>query len=164
MWLNVVILSMEQMLSVLHTIAAAAAAAAAATGEIRFERADACALPTELGSFDVCLLANLLCRLPSPHACLERLGGADGLVKPGGLAVVGSPYTWMEEHTPRARWLGGFATPRGERVYSDGTLRSMMEELGFELLDEEQMPLLIREHERKYQLIVSHAMVFRRAL
>jgi SAM-dependent methyltransferase len=72
-----------------------------AAGDILFERADACALPHELGRFDACLLGNLLCRLPSPKACLSRLGGPDGLVKPGGLAVVVSPYTWMEEHTPK---------------------------------------------------------------
>ena len=29
-------------------------------------------------------------------------------------------------------------------------------------MHDEQMPLLIREHARKYQLIFSHAMVFRR--
>ena len=52
---------------------------------------------------DACLLANLLCRLPDPSACLARLSGPDGLVKPGGIAVVVSPYTWMEEHTPRQR-------------------------------------------------------------
>ena len=72
-----------------------------AAGDILFERADACALPHKLGGFDACLLGNLLCRLPSPKACLSRLGGPDGLVRPGGLAVVVSPYTWMEEHTPK---------------------------------------------------------------
>ena len=71
--------------------------------------------------------------------------------------------TWMDEHTPRDRWLGGFVAPDGEPVRSDTTLRAYMADLGFELLGEEDMPLLIREHERKYQFIVSHAMVFRRA-
>jgi len=139
-----------------------AIAAAEATGDIRFERADACALPRELGSFDACLLANLLCRLPSPQACLDQFGGTDGLVKPGGLAVVVSPYTWMEEHTPKDTWLGGYTAADGTKVYSDATLRATFAANGFDLLDEEDMPLLIREHSRKYQLIVSHAMIFRR--
>ena len=132
-------------------------------GRVDFRRGDACALPEEeLGAFDACLLANLLCRLPSPSACLRSLGGPSGLVKPGGLAVIVSPYTWMEEHTPRDGWLGGYASGNGTRVYSDATLRSLMDECGFELLGEEDMPLLIREHARKYQMIVSHAMVFQR--
>ena len=131
-------------------------------GTIDFRRGDACALPMELGAFDVCLLANLLCRLPSPSACLRSLSGPRGLVKPGGLAVIVSPYTWMEEHTPRDTWLGGYSTPGGERIVSDATLRALMAELDYELLDEENMPLLIREHERKYQFIISHAMVFQR--
>lgn len=45
---------------------------------------------------------------------------------------------------------------------TDDALREIFAERGFELLGEEDMPLVIREHERKYQLIVSHAMVFRR--
>ena len=193
-----------------------------AAGDIQFERADACALPHELGGFDACLLGNLLCRLPSPKACLSRLGGPDGLVRPGGLAVVVSPYTWMEEHMPKetvracrqtaclashnlslplaaspclspspshflsqhlgsrlanavsfltsplpssppcAQWLGGFTTADGERILSDATLRTLFAEIGFDELHQEDMPLLIREHKRKYQLVVSHAMVFRR--
>jgi len=140
----------------------AASIGEAPSGHVAFERADACALPHELGQFDACLLANLLCRLPSPQSCLARLGGETGLVKPGGLAVVVSPYTWMEEHTPKETWLGGYTKPDGHKVFTDATLRSLFAENGFDLLDEEDMPLLIREHERKYQLIISHAMIFRR--
>ena len=138
------------------------AVASAAQGEVVFARADACALPRALGNFDACLLANLLCRLPSPRACLEQLGGPSGLVRPGGLAVIVSPYSWMEQHTPKSTWLGGYVGADGQPVYSDAALRALLDEHGFDLLDEEDMPLLIREHQRKYQLIVSHAMVFRR--
>ncbi len=82
-------------------IARIAAEDAAHAGNTTFKRADACALPPDLRGFDAVLMANLLCRLPSPKACLGRLGGPLGLVKPGGLAVIVSPYTWMEQHTPR---------------------------------------------------------------
>ena len=77
--------------------------------------------------------------------------------------MIVSPYTWMDEHTPRDAWLGGYRTADGAAVHSDETLRRVMAELGFRLLGEEDMPLLIREHARKYQFIVSHAMVFQRA-
>ena len=107
------------------------------------------------------LLANLLCRVPSPKAVLGRLGGPRGLVRPGGLAVVVSPYTWMEEHTPREVWLGGYRDADGRPVDSAATLEKELS-ADFRLVHEEQMPLLIREHARKYQLIISHAMVFQR--
>ena len=68
----------------------------------------------------------------------------------------------MEEHTPKSTWLGGYTEPNGRRVLSDDSIRGILTGNGFELLDQEDMPLLIREHQRKYQLIVSHAMIFRR--
>ncbi len=63
---------------------------------VSFRQADACSLPAELMDFDAVLLANLLCRLPSPKALLGRLGGPRGLVKPGGLLAIFSPYSWLE--------------------------------------------------------------------
>ena len=83
-------------------------------------------------------------------------------MKPGGLAVIVSPYTWMEEHTPKEVWLGGYTdAATGEPVESSATLRKLLS-ADFDLVHDEQMPLLIREHARKYQLIISHAMVFQR--
>ncbi|HNH76074.1 MAG TPA: methyltransferase domain-containing protein, partial [Candidatus Obscuribacter sp.] len=130
---------------------------------VTFRQADACALPADLLDFDAVLLANLLCRLPSPAACLGRLDGDRGLVKPGGIVVVVSPYTWMERFTPREVWLGGYQDDEGREHYSEEGLQAALGK-NFDLLDKHDMPLLIREHERKYQYIVSQAMVFRRRL
>lgn len=130
---------------------------------VTFRQADACALPADLLDFDAVLLANLLCRLPSPAACLGRLDGDRGLVKPGGIVVVVSPYTWMERFTPREVWLGGYQDDEGREHYSEEGLQAALGK-HFDLLDKLDMPLLIREHERKYQYIVSQAMVFRRRL
>jgi len=142
-------------------IAKLEAGSEATAGRVVFEVGDACALTPELGTFDVVLMANLLCRLPDPQACLSQLSNPRGLVRPGGLAVIISPYTWMVEHTPRELWLGGYSNSDGGRVYSNDTLVHLLSP-EFTLLREEEMPLLIREHKRKYQYIVSHAMVFRR--
>lgn len=127
---------------------------------VRFRRADAVALPAELEGFDAVLLANLLCRVPSPSAVLGRMGGPRGLVRPGGVLVIVSPYTWMEQFTPKEVWLGGFLREGNEVRSSDG-LRAQLEP-GFELLEELHMPLVIREHARKFQLIISHGTVWRR--
>lgn len=124
---------------------------------VRFEVGDAMALPGSLGSFDLVLAANLLCRLPEPRLLLERF--AD-LVKPGGRLVITTPMTWMEEHTPRVHWLGG--TERDGVCLN--TRRSIHEALGeaFELVTSDDLPFLIREHARKYQWSVAELTVWRR--
>ncbi|CAF5118450.1 unnamed protein product, partial [Rotaria magnacalcarata] len=45
---------------------------------IRFEVGDACSLPLYLKDFDAVILANVLCRLPKPSICLERMQGNNG--------------------------------------------------------------------------------------
>ena len=65
---------------------------------VRFEQGDACHLRGDLGRFDLVLMANLIDRLPDPARCLARL---PGLVTPGGWLIITSPYTWLEEYTPR---------------------------------------------------------------
>ena len=44
------------------------------------------------------LAANLICRLPRPMDFLNRL---KELVVPAGIVVITSPYTWLEEYTPK---------------------------------------------------------------
>jgi 5-histidylcysteine sulfoxide synthase/putative 4-mercaptohistidine N1-methyltranferase len=128
---------------------------------VHFRQADACALPAELMDFDAVLLANLLCRLPSPKALLGRLGGPLGLVKPGGLLAIFSPYSWLEQFTPLEAWLGGFER-EGQPIASAAALTAFLTAEGFDLLREADVPLTIREHARKYQYIVAHATLWRR--
>lgn len=67
------------------------------------------------------------------------------------------------EYTPRNRWLGGFIDPvAGQPVHSKDRLNELMESLGFMKIHEEQLPLVIREHRRKYQYIISEATGWRR--
>lgn len=112
---------------------------------------DACAIPASLGQFDAMLGANLLCRLPDPHACLKQL---PYLIRPGGVVLFVSPFSWLPSFTPREMWLG----PVGA---SEKELCAEMKSLGFELVEEKDLPLVIREHRRKYQYIVSYGSVFR---
>lgn len=119
---------------------------------ITFEVGDATALRNDLGSFDIVLAANLLCRVPDPNAVLTRLSD---LVNPGGQLVLTSPYTWMEDYTPKERWLGGFYKD-GEAVRSLATLKSVLS-TDFELERVVDMPFLIREHSRKFQWSVAQA-------
>lgn len=122
---------------------------------VEFQQGDAMNLPAEIGEFDVVLAANLICRLSRPRLFLERL---PGLVKKGGQLLLCTPWTWLEEFTPEAEWLG--ARRRGD-VKSHEALKVILEP-DFELVQEKALPFLIREHQRKYQWGVSHGSAWRR--
>lgn len=126
---------------------------------VEFKQMDVMCIPPDTGSFSAVLAANVLDRLSSPSTLLARLGGPRGLVRPGGILVVSSPYTWMEQYTPRDLWLGGVETPDGGRRSIDGIKQVLSQH--FDHLDTVQVPLAIREHARKFEYVVSEATVWR---
>lgn len=106
-------------------------------------------------------MANLLCRLTNPMSCLSRMSGGRGIVKPGGLLVITTPFTWSEQFTPRDLWLGGYKDDDGTAHMSrDGLVSALSGE--FDLKHSFDMPLVIREHYRKYQLITTLCTVWQR--
>jgi SAM-dependent methyltransferase len=107
-----------------------------------------------LKSFDLVLAANLLCRLPEPKCLLERL---PALVRSGGQLLLTTPFTWLEEFTPRANWLGGTS----ETGRSFDALRRALEP-AFTLEHRVELPFLIREHARKFQYGVTLGTRWRR--
>ena len=111
-----------------------------------FEVGDAMSLREDLGSFDLVLAANLLCRLPDPRKFIDRL---PSLVRPGGQLLLTTPFTWLEEFTPRKDWIGG-----REGESSADALRALLSP-HFELRFQKDLPFLIREHARKYQWSVA---------
>jgi putative 4-mercaptohistidine N1-methyltranferase len=113
---------------------------------VRFAVEDAMSLPESLSNFDVVHAANLLCRLPDPRVFLRRL---PELVKPGGHLLLTTPFTWLEEFTPRAHWIGGT-----ENATSAEALDALLAE-HFTLEHVQELPLLIREHARKFQWSVA---------
>lgn len=121
---------------------------------VSFEVGDAMALRGDMGSFDVVVAANLICRLPEPRKFLDRL---PDLVIPGGQLVLATPFSWLEEYTPVENWLGGTrAQPSGFE-----TLREILGP-SFELEQTTDLPFLIREHSRKYQYGISLGSRWRR--
>lgn len=125
-------------------------ARARCAGNTHFLHGDAMNLPEDLGSFDRVHAANLLCRLPQPEKLLGRL---PSLVKPGGLLVLATPCTWLEEFTPRENW-------------PETTTRDWLEKHlagSFTLEKETDEPFLIRETARKFQWSRSLVTVWRRS-
>jgi putative 4-mercaptohistidine N1-methyltranferase len=116
------------------------------TARLKFEVGDAMDLRAGLGTFDVVLAANLLCRLPDPRVFLARV---PELVKSGGQLLLTTPFTWLAEFTPREKWIGG----TGESESADELTRLL--EPHFELKSSKEIPFLIREHARKYQWSVA---------
>lgn len=107
------------------------------------------------GRFDAVLMSNLLCRLPDPAACLAQFVGAASPLTEGGILVLASPNTWMEQYTPVEKFL--------DAPDSDGAIEVLASLLpGFELLHQQDLPFMIREHRRKYEYVVSHVTIWRR--
>lgn len=127
---------------------------------VYFQIADATMLPNHFSQFDAVLVANLLCRLPSPKACLTRMFGAHGLVKVGGLLLITSPYSWLEQFTPKSAWLGGKILNNTAIQSIDGLHATL--DGHFKLIAEKNIPLVIREHARKYEYIITHGTMWQR--
>ncbi len=124
---------------------------------VMFEHGDACKLRTDLGVFDLVLMANLIDRLPHPRSCLQR---TPSLVRAGGILVITSPYTWLEEFTPRKHWLGGIER-HGKPTRTLDSLKLILKR-DFSLVVRKDLPFLIREHARKFQWGVAEATVWKR--
>jgi len=139
--------------------------AGCAPARCQFVQGDACALDVPAlqamaggaGRFRLVHAANLLCRLPDPAKLLAAL---PHLVAPRGLVVFFSPYSWLKQYTPRDKWLGARAGAGEKR--SAQALAHAMGAHGFKLVHEEDVPFLIREHARKFQLGFAHCTVFER--
>lgn len=125
---------------------------------VEFWQGDACNLKDVFTGFDLILAANLIDRLYSPRRFLDDVARR---LNPGGLLVLASPYTWLEEHTRRDEWIGGFKKD-GE---SYTTLDGLKDHLGatFELVQGPQaVPFVIRETRRKHQHTLSELTVWKR--
>jgi len=79
-------------------------------------------------------------------------------LKPGGQLVITSPFTWLEEFTPRSEWLGGFFRA-GQPLKTLDALHFHLDR-AFALIATRDMPFLIREHARKFQWGIAQATVW----
>jgi SAM-dependent methyltransferase len=103
---------------------------------------DLAAFPNQ--AIQVVSAINLIDRLPHPRRFLLQL---PRLLAPGGQLLIASPFTWLEEHTPVEEWL------------SSAQVRSLLRPF-FRLARHGDVPFVIREHRRKYQLGVAEVFTF----
>lgn len=123
---------------------------------ISFMQGDACNLAAKFTDYDLAFAGNLIDRLYDPK---KFLGSIHERIRTGGLLVLTSPYTWLEEFTERAKWIGGFKAATGE---SFTTLDGLKEVLapGFRLIDTKDIPFVIRETRRKFQHTIAEMTVW----
>ncbi len=125
---------------------------------VDFVQGDACNLKPLYAGYDLILAANLIDRLHSPRKLLESIHER---LNPGGLLVIASPYTWLEEHTVRAEWIGGFKKDGENQTTLDG-LKAILGQ-HFRLLSEPvSLPFVIRETRRKFQHSLSEVTIWER--
>jgi 5-histidylcysteine sulfoxide synthase/putative 4-mercaptohistidine N1-methyltranferase len=118
---------------------------------VAFFQADACNLPERFTGYDLILAANLIDRLYAPRRFLasihERLNS-------GGILVITSPYTWLEEFTRKEEWLGGYKEA-GENVTTLEGLTAALSPRFRMLGAPRDVPFVIRETRRKFQHTVA---------
>ena len=118
----------------------------------RFFVGDAVQVSPGLGTFDLILAANLIDRVPRPGDLLKEI---KRLVKSDGHVILASPYTWLEEFTPRENWLAD------ARVSTLNRIQEVLEP-DLTLVTAKDLPFLIREHARKFQWSVAQASLWRK--
>lgn len=129
-----------------------------AATRVEFFQGDACNLKPQFTDYDLVLAANLIDRLYDPARFLDQIH--ERIVN-GGLLMIASPYTWLEEHTPRDGWIGGFKKDAENYTTLDG----LKAHLGahFRLISEPvDVPFVIRETRHKFQHTLSELTIWER--
>jgi 5-histidylcysteine sulfoxide synthase/putative 4-mercaptohistidine N1-methyltranferase len=126
--------------------------------KIEFFQGDAHNLKPQFDRYDLVLAANLIDRLYDPAHFLASIHQR---LNPGGLLVIASPYTWLEEFTKKEKWVGGVR--RAGEPFT--TLEGLQEQLGahFRRLGEPRdIEFVIRETARKFQHTISQLTIWER--
>ncbi|RWX55763.1 5-histidylcysteine sulfoxide synthase [Photobacterium chitinilyticum] len=125
--------------------------------KINFIQGDACNLKPQFSGYDLVYASNLIDRLGDPKAFLSTIHQR---INDGGYLVITSPYTWLEEYTTKANWLGGIKVHGENFTTLDGLTETLIPH--FELIAVKEIPLVIRETKRKFQHSVSEMTIWRK--
>lgn len=141
-----------------HTRTLNALGLAAYADRVAFYQGDACNLKPQFTGYDLVLAANLIDRLYQPSRFLAEMAPR---INAGGLLIIASPYTWLEEHTPKHEWLGGFKKDGESYSTLDGLKAHLSSH--FRLVGEpRKVPFVIRETQHKFQHTLSELTIWER--
>ena len=114
---------------------------------INFFQGDASNLKPIYQNYDLIFAGNLIDRLYEPAAFLNSIHER---MNAGGLLVLTSPYTWLEEFTKKENWVGGYKV-NGENMTTLDGLTNLLKD-NFEAFAKPiDVPFVIRETVRKHQ-------------
>lgn len=123
---------------------------------VEFFQADALNLKERFSDYNLIFAGNLLDRLTEPKKFLTTIHER---LSPGGLLILSSPYTWLEEFTKQENWIGGMRKD-GEPYTSLQGLKDILAK-HFQLINSpKEIEFIIRETRRKYQHTVSQLTVW----
>ena len=125
---------------------------------VSFHQGDACNLKPQFSNYDLVLAANLIDRLYKPAQFLQTIHQR---INAGGILMIASPYTWLEEYTPMEEWIGGFKK-NGENFSTLDGLKELLEPHFRMISDPEKVPFVIRETMHKYQHSLSEVTLWER--
>jgi 5-histidylcysteine sulfoxide synthase/putative 4-mercaptohistidine N1-methyltranferase len=125
---------------------------------VAFFQQDATNLKPHFTGYDLVVAANLIDRLYNPMKFLNEIKDR---INPNGVLVITSPYTWLEEYTPKDKWLGGLKQD-GENITTIARLKEVLLP-HFTLVQEpHDVPFVIRETARKYQHTLAQVSVWKK--
>ncbi|GHA21985.1 5-histidylcysteine sulfoxide synthase [Oceanisphaera arctica] len=124
--------------------------------KIDFVQGDACNLKPRFTGYDLIFCGNLIDRLYDPELFLSQVHDR---LNTDGYLVLTSPYTWLEEYTPKAKWLGGIKINGENSTTLDGLKATLSER--FDLAGQQDIPFVIRETRRKFQHTLAEMTVWK---
>ncbi len=125
---------------------------------INFLQQDATNMKDIYTGYDLVIAANLIDRLRYPSKFLKDITEC---INSNGILLIASPYTWLEDFTPKENWLGGFKKD-GEPVHTIDGLHAHLDN-AFELIAEPQkVPFVIRETKHKFQHTFSEVTLWKK--
>ncbi len=126
--------------------------------KVSFMQGDACNLAKKFTGYDLVFAGNLIDRLYDPRLFLDTMKQR---INKGGLLVITSPYTWLEEFTERDKWLGGYKDAgTGENVTTLKGIRAALAPQFRQLGEAQDVPFTIRETRRKHQHTIAELSIW----
>jgi 5-histidylcysteine sulfoxide synthase/putative 4-mercaptohistidine N1-methyltranferase len=125
---------------------------------VSFWQGDAGNLKAMFTGYDLIFAGNLIDRMRHPSQFLNTIHRR---LNTGGVLVLATPCTWLEEFTDSAEWIGGYYRDGAPVTTFDG-IKAILES-HFILLDEPfEIPFVIRETQRKFQHSLSEFTVWQK--
>lgn len=125
-----------------------------------FLQQDASNMKPHFKGYDMIVAANLIDRLYEPAKFLQDVAER---LNAGGLLLITSPYSWSEQATIKANWLGGYKDSQsGENVTTLEGLHSVLDNDFARICEPFDLAFVIRETARKYQHTLAEVTIWKK--